>query len=373
MKLSEILVKDNNNIDLFRLFAASMVIYGHAYALSPPQGKIDIVSMFTKTDYSGSLAVKIFFFLSGLVVTNSLVNNGNLIRYVIARVFRIFPALIATIFITALVIGPICTTMPIDDYFRSGDVRSYLINNSILNMVWPLPGVFTDNPYPNVVNGSLWTISIEIYGYIMLFSLYVLGALKNKKICNIIFLIILIEPFLSSKMLFPWLSSVNREVDFLAPCFAFGSLLALNKDLISIKFTHCLGFAALAYLLSGNEYSVYFLYACIFLLIIYISSMRWFLKLKPSADISYGVYLWGWPIQQVIYHFLHIESIFLNQIATLFVSIIFGLMSWHMCEKHFIKYGNYISNILQNAITNFNKKIISHRGLGNLLEQDSNI
>ncbi|WP_370600237.1 acyltransferase family protein [Pseudomonas nitroreducens] len=75
MLLSNVLRKENNNLDIFRVVAAVMVIYGHAYALLPVEGQRDIVGKLLVFDYSGSLAVKIFFFLSGLVVTNSLIEK----------------------------------------------------------------------------------------------------------------------------------------------------------------------------------------------------------------------------------------------------------------------------------------------------------
>ena len=62
MKLSELLKKENNNLDVFRLVAACMVIYGHAYAVVPQAGHVDVVARLLGHDYSGSLAVKIFSF-----------------------------------------------------------------------------------------------------------------------------------------------------------------------------------------------------------------------------------------------------------------------------------------------------------------------
>lgn len=87
MKLSELLKKENNNLDVFRLVAACMVIYGHAYAVVPQAGYVDVVARLLGHDYSGSLAVKIFFFLSGLVVTNSLLHKRDVLHFAIARFF----------------------------------------------------------------------------------------------------------------------------------------------------------------------------------------------------------------------------------------------------------------------------------------------
>lgn len=347
MKLSELLKKENNNIDLFRLIAASMVIYGHAFALSREAGKSDIIGrLMLHQDYSGSIAVKIFFFLSGLVVTNSLINNGDLVRFVVSRVFRIWPALILSSVITALFLGPILTSLPVVDYFHHNDVYSFIINVTSMKIQYTLPGVFVDNPYPNAVNGSLWTIPYEVFAYVLLFAFYAVGILSSKKLSAAIFLVMLVEPFLKFKILFPWLPN-NHEIDLLAPCFAFGAIMALNKEIIDIRFTPCIGFVVLYYFLRDTVYSSYFAYASIFLFILYASSRSFILKLKPKVDISYGVYLWGFPVQQVIAHHFNAQGVLFNQVTSLLISLVLGYLSWHICEKNFIKYGNSLSTFIK--------------------------
>lgn len=339
MILSDLLKKENNNIDIFRLIAASMVIYGHAYTLSPEAGKSDVIHrVLLHDDYSGSIAVKIFFFLSGLVVTNSLINNGDLIRFVISRVFRIWPALILSSVITAVLLGPLLTQLTIVDYFNSNDVLRYIYNITSMNIQYTLPGVFVDNPYPNAVNGSLWTIPFEVFAYVLLFAFFAVGVLRSKKLSVAIFILILIEPFLTYKVMFPWVPQ-NHEIDFLAPCFAFGAILALYKDTVNVRLSHCVGFFVLYYVLSGTLYSAYLAYAFIFLSILYLSSRKFMLKIKPKIDLSYGVYLWGFPVQQVMAHYFHSQGVLFNQVSSLLICLSLGFLSWQLCEKHFIKYG----------------------------------
>ena len=340
------LKKENNNIDLFRIIAACMVIYGHAYTLSPELGKSDIIGRLMLVDYSGSLAVKVFFFLSGLVVTNSLVNNGDLLRFVISRFFRIWPALILSSVMTAFLLGPMLSSLPVTHYFRQKEVYDYILNIATMNIQFTLPGVFTNSLYPDVVNGSLWTIPFEVFAYILLFAFYAVGVLSSRVLSLAIFLVILIEPFLTSRVLFPWLTP-NHEVDFLSPCFAFGAILALNKDLIKIRLSPCLGFGILYIIFRDTIYSSYFAYASIFLFILYASSRKLILDMRPKADISYGVYLWGFPVQQVMAHYYSAHGVLFNQISSLLLSLALGYFSWHICEKHFIKYGSNLSTFIR--------------------------
>ncbi|WP_421170964.1 acyltransferase family protein [Aeromonas dhakensis] len=346
MILSELLKKEKNNIDIFRVIAACMVIWGHAYVLSPEDGKTDFISSLLPHDSSGSLAVKIFFFLSGLVVTNSLVINKDPIKFIVARFFRIWPALILTCLIVAFVIGPLLSTLTVKEYFSAdNNIFLYVINNSLLKTQYNLPGVFTTSPHPISVNGSLWTIPYEVYAYALLLSLYFIGALKYK-IFNVLFLVaITIESLSNEKIIFTWAHS-NSEVPMLAVCFAFGSILALYKDVVKIDIYTPFALLLAYYLLIGNEYASYLSYASIFLFILYASSTRAALKLKPKFDISYGVYLWGFPVQQVISQFFLNKGILFNQCVSLLLSIILGFLSWYLCEKHFIKLGSKVSMLL---------------------------
>ncbi|HGY0993380.1 TPA: acyltransferase family protein [Aeromonas salmonicida subsp. pectinolytica] len=346
MILSELLKKEKNNIDIFRVIAACMVIWGHAYVLSPEDGKTDFILSLLPHDSSGSLAVKIFFFLSGLVVTNSLLINKDPIKFIVARFFRIWPALILTCLIVAFVIGPFLSTLTVKEYFSSdNNIFLYVLNNSLLKIQYNLPGVFTTSPYPISVNGSLWTIPYEVYAYALLLSLYFIGALKYK-LFNVLFLVtIAIESLSSEKIIFTWAHS-NSEVPMLAVCFAFGSILALYKDVVKVDIYTPLALLLAYYLLIENDYAVYLFYAFIFLFILYASSTRVALKLKPKFDISYGVYLWGFPVQQVISQFFLTKGIIFNQCVSLLLSIILGFLSWYLCEKHFIKLGSKVSMFL---------------------------
>ena len=141
MNLSELLKKENNNLDVFRLVAACMVIYGHAYAVAPQAGRVDAVARLLGHDYSGSLAVKIFFFLSGLVVTNSLLQKRNVVHFAIARFFRIWPALIFVTVVSALLLGPFVTALSLARYFSQGQLSDY----RLLDTNYSLPGLLEES------------------------------------------------------------------------------------------------------------------------------------------------------------------------------------------------------------------------------------
>lgn len=154
--LSAILQKENNNFDLLRLLAAIAVIYAHSFVLADAQGHKDIfISLSKGLSDSGSFAVKFFFFLSGMLVTNSLLSSQNIKKFIIARFFRIYPAFIVVILSGALVFAPLVTTMPLYDYFTHEMVWDYVRHGARLKIEFNLPGVFETNVYKNAVNGSI--------------------------------------------------------------------------------------------------------------------------------------------------------------------------------------------------------------------------
>ncbi|QTN98579.1 acyltransferase [Brucella sp. 458] len=179
MLIADAVRRGNNNFDLLRLVAAAMVIVGHSYALVPVKGEIDPIQALVGFAYSGSLAVKFFFFLSGILVTNSLLQKQDIIEFVTMRTARVVPAIAVCSAILALIIGPIFTTDT--KYFSNPDVFRFIWGNSIINIQYTLPGVFQNLAFKEV-NASLWTIPYEVCAYIVLAGFFLIGALKNKHV-----------------------------------------------------------------------------------------------------------------------------------------------------------------------------------------------
>jgi peptidoglycan/LPS O-acetylase OafA/YrhL len=349
MKLSEILNKDSNNIDIFRVIAACMVIYGHAYALAPELGQSDFIGRHLGFDYSGSLAVKIFFFLSGLVLTNSLLLKRDPTSFIVSRFFRIWPAFTFVIIASAFLIGPIMTTYTINEYFNNILTYDYILKNLFMHINFELPGVFTNNTYGNAINGSIWTLPYEIAAYIVLLSLFMIGIFTNKKIATFIFILILLDPLLGNKIALTWLPQVS-EITLLAPCFAFGSILAIYKNEIEINITVLIGVWLLYYSFNASTYSFYFFYLALFISILFISSLSWVIKMRPKADISYGIYLWGWPVQQIISILYKEQGVVFNQSSSILISILLGFISWYLIEKRSMAYGVIVQKRLGNLV-----------------------
>lgn len=334
MLLADILHRENNNLDMFRLIAACMVIFAHADAIlgNTPTDFIYNLLLF---DYTGSVAVKIFFFLSGLVVANSLLAKKNIVQFAVARVFRVMPALIAVLGLWAFVFGPMLTALPLEEYFTSSAVYKYFFRGSLLSLRFTLPGVFTATANESI-NGSLWSIPFEMSAYFWLAALYALGVFRARTVAVLVFLVLLIEPLDGQSQLFAG-NMLEQKINKYMMCFAFGSMLVLFKEELRITLLLVVGLGVVYWVSRGLAISELLFYVALFIAILYFSSLKWMLLLKPAVDISYGVYLWGWPSQQIMHMLYPDQGKIFNWLTSTVLALLCGYASWHLVEKHFMR------------------------------------
>lgn len=340
MLVKEVLRHENNNIDLLRILLASLVVFGHADALNGPSKYwIDPVAFLFPFTYSGALAVKVFFFISGMVVTNSLLKTRSPVKFITSRFFRIWPSILFLLVVTAFVIGPMVTEIPISSYFGSLDVYKY-VPRGLFFQFGPLPSLFTASRYPSVINGSLWTLPLEVNCYLLLLGLFLILNTQRRAVINVVLLLILVESLWPTKFLFNL--GAEPEVNLLPVSFAFGAFLAVNAEKIQITLMPVVGLW-IVYFFSRNCSFVQvalILATCATLLLI--STSSWFVRLKPRYDISFGIYLWGWVCQQVVYHFMgHIYAGFHTLLAWS-MAVGFAFVSHFLVERHGIAIGRQI-------------------------------
>ncbi|MBE7209415.1 MAG: acyltransferase, partial [Gluconacetobacter diazotrophicus] len=149
----------HNNFDALRLFAAIIVIYGHGWGMttstSPPwwgNGPI------------ARLGLDIFFSISGYLVTRSWDARPELAEFAAKRALRLMPGLVVCTLMTAFVLGPAVTTLPLGGYLVHPQTWSYLWNIGLYLELF-LPGVFPHQPDGGAVNGSLWSLCPEVLCY----------------------------------------------------------------------------------------------------------------------------------------------------------------------------------------------------------------
>ena len=159
-------MNSENRFDFIRLIAAWLVIYGHCYALTGSK-EIELISKYLKFDTAGGLAVGVFFSISGFLVFKSLENSASLKIFILKRLLRIYPALILSVLLSVYFYGLICTNLSAQEYLSNELTFLYIQNITGFNIRYELPGVFENNPMRSV-NGSLWSITMELKFYLLL-------------------------------------------------------------------------------------------------------------------------------------------------------------------------------------------------------------
>src|ERR1700761_7226647 len=119
-----------------------------------------------------------FFALSGFLVAGGHERSNTLITFFGLRIFRIMPALTVEVLLSALILGPLLTTVTRTDYFVNPEFWSYFLN-VIGGIHYYLSGVFLANPV-TVVNGQLWTVRWELVCYIVLAVLAIAGIFQRR-------------------------------------------------------------------------------------------------------------------------------------------------------------------------------------------------
>jgi peptidoglycan/LPS O-acetylase OafA/YrhL len=281
-----------NHFNLIRLVAAWMVIYGHAWAITGTPGG-DVFAQGTGFKFAGGIAVDMFFVISGFLIAASL--QRNTVRgYVASRVLRIVPALVACIALTVFVLGPLVTTSA--DYWSSQTLRYLLSNATLYRAEFFLPGVFETLPNKGV-NGSLWTLPIEARLYVALLAVSLIGVLHARRyflpwylaMLGIAALVVLRGP------LPDWLVNQLWCVSF----FITGTALWLYRDRVRLSGPVVAALFALAVFARGTPaFGVAY-----FALVAYGTVWLAFLQRGPTIkhhDLSYGLYLYGWPVAQLV-------------------------------------------------------------------------
>ncbi len=332
---------------MLRLAAATLVLVSHSYALAghaePRLGR---------TTY-GLIGVEVFFAISGFLVAGSWLGQPRIGAFVRKRALRILPALVLTVVLSAFVLGPLVSSLSTGTYLRSSVPVHYAIDNVLAvstadlvgDLAYRLPGVFTTNE-TSVVNGSLWTLPVEIRAYLLILVLGITGLLLRRLwVVVAAGLVLLALPASAAG----W-TGVGRLVEFrdshpdplLLAIFGVGALLYVQRDRVPLRVP--LAAAALAawalatWELEGSQPLANVLVAlAVPYLVIFAAyeAPRHVRGLTRPGDVSYGVYLLAFPVGQTILHIAGRDALGpLALLAIAFpVTYLLALLSWRLVEQ----------------------------------------
>lgn len=346
--------KSANNFNLLRLVAAYMVLYWHAYALYPDaMGKPNYFGQMSL----GAVAVYVFFSISGYLIYKSWLADPNIWRYLLRRSLRIFPALFVVIVISAIILGPLVGDLPIGSYYSSYGILQYLKNIG-LYPVYLLPGVFSTNHYPSAVNGSIWSLPIEFFMYLVLLTAGVIFREGLK--WGLLILLIL---FILSYYLFANTGAIVfygvdlRQIPPNGIFFIVGAIIAafnLEKYLtLSGSFL-----AITVFIVVSNGIATQMLSWVVvpYLSLAFGLQSSWLAeRMKSIGDYSYGIYIYAFPVQQTTTYFFPQIPFIAHVCLDALITLIFSIVSWHYVEAVALKYKPQKPITLQSPSTGFKK------------------
>ncbi len=316
-----------NNLDAIRLVAAVGVLFSHAYLVANGviAGEPFYVASGRQANF-GQVCVAIFFMISGFLITQSFFRSPTLTQYMVNRILRIVPALAAVVVLTCFVLGPAMTSRSAMKYWADPLALGYLANAFVYPLQQALPGVFEENVYPDATNVSIWTLSYEFTCYL---GVAVVGLLLRRAWLPFILM-------LGLTLAAIFVSNISTSIFLkLASYFLCGALAYAGRRWVPIDFR--LFVLALMLLCAANfSHRGLFPALCVFgtYCILYLAYTP-YLKVHGAAkygDFSYGIYLYAWPVQQVMYPFTMNEPL-MNALFSLPFVVILAAWSWFLIEK----------------------------------------
>lgn len=341
--------------DFLRIFLAVSVVLIHAPLITGTWSPLDPVWMFQFS------ILPMFFALSGFLIGGS-AQRLVFSSFILNRGFRIMPALVVEIVLSALVLGPLVTSLDLASYFS--DERFFRYFLSIVGLIqYELPGVFENAHYTRflnghevgIVNGSLWTVPHEMFCYLIMSAIILLGLLK-RPLLVLSFTILVVSGGIALQLTAPHPGRILDSLTYifaqrgsarLIPAFLAGLLFYQFRYAIPLRWSlvaGCFaGLAAIQFIGTQDWIASVLIQAITTPMLAYITV---FLGLTPlprlgilnTGDYSYGIYLYSCPIQQTVNWLLpDIRSNAFNFIASLVLTALFAAFSWHFIEKPALK------------------------------------
>jgi peptidoglycan/LPS O-acetylase OafA/YrhL len=238
--------------------------------------------------------------------------------------------LTAEVVLSALILGPLVTTVSLSQYFS--DEKLYLYFYNVLgNIHLELPGVFASLPYPNITNGSLWTVPFELMSYVILIGLALTSIARSWRLTLGVF--VLGSGYLAYALIVRAEFVIPRVLvlDFFA-----GVCLFLMRDFVPLR----LVFFVVSLIVLFSIMKIPALLPISPMFVAYVTVYIGLLNIPNnpvlrSGDYSYGIYLYAFPIQQtLVYAFPMFENRwYYHALASFVVVLIFAVFSWHCIER----------------------------------------
>ena len=331
-------VTRNHQFDLLRIVLATLVLLSHAPELTDGNGSRELLSRIAGPEMTfGRFAVDGFFLLSGFLIVQSWQHDPELLNFLRKRLLRIVPGYLVAAILSIAVIGWVAPG--VDHFFRHLNWQTL---QSVLLLYTPVtPEVFPGRSI-HLVNGSLWTIFYEFRFYLLVPIMGVCGFLRRRAVfLSLTSIVLAISSSSQLTKLFSWkshafvLGDPTATYGF-AAAFMVGGCFYLFRD--RVRFFPqgaALALIILAVITPIAPHRVgTTLLLCGGYLLFYFGSLRlgWLKWMERVPDISYGIYLYGWPVEAYLI-WAHHGSPWVTFAVSTPICVCLGWFSWSWIER----------------------------------------
>jgi peptidoglycan/LPS O-acetylase OafA/YrhL len=334
--------------DYLRIALSVAVLCWHSIRNSTGSIELDHALWSGSCRFLPAAIIPTFFALSGFLVAGSL-DRTRLVPFMTLRFLRLVPALAVEITLSALILGLIFTTLPRSQYLTHEQFYSYFLN-IVGSVQYRLPGVFETNPDGGTVNAQLWTIPFELECYFALVLLS-LSTLVRRRLAFIS------VAFGLSLALTVWTllghpADPTTHIPGRALVLSFLAAVSLYLYRGVIPYSNVVGVLsaiAAAALLEIPD-AAYLAAFPVAYMTVWIGLMR--PPAIPFGDLSYGIYLFHFPIEQTVMHmFPGVRTWWMLTLVTLPFATICAWLSWNLIEKPILTRKKAIVAIVDQAWT----------------------
>lgn len=326
--------------DYMRIALAVAIVCLHS--LNVTVGFTRTLEILSSARIGVAMILALFFALSGFLVTGSLLRCRSLISFLGLRVLRIGPALAVETTLSAIIIGPLFTELPLAQYFADPKFGHYFLN-IVGDIHYQLPGVFLHNPMADVVNAQLWTVPYELWCYIIL-ALLAAATICFSRVLYLAFLGCAQAGLVAYAIVYPGEPSIQLAPHLLVFCFLAGVGFYLWRDKTPFNRTALLFALVLCAACLSVRYIEVLAPVPAAYVVCYLGALNpkrsWIVS---SGDYSYGIFLYGFAIQQCVATFgAPVQHWYLNILISLPICFGVAFASWHLVEKHALRLRHHL-------------------------------
>lgn len=341
--------RHENGFDAVRLVAAATVVVTHAWSLTGRDGT-PLIGGRPAFD----VAVWVFFSLSGFLVATSWNRSPSAGGFLLRRAARIFPALAVVVLVTVLVVGPLVTVLPVREYLAAPATWAYLTNVTLIAS-YELPGVFVDAARPGVVNGVFWSLGPEFACYlvVLVLGLAIVRIGRSSRSGRAAAFLLVGAALAAVTVAFPAALGGFEPATEAAVFFMVGAAIAqlspsgrlpVLPAVVGVGVWLALGFVS-----EPIATGVAWLVLPYAVLSIGARSTPFVRRAGRFGDPSYGIYLWGFPIQQILATTMPDLPLVAVIALSLAGALCLGYASWHLVERPVLMLARRSSASLERA------------------------